>query len=251
MFVQALLIGLFYWYLRCSIGYTFNVRWSAIPVAIAVPIGLIMGDVRQAVIMGAYIQAVYIGIVSGLGGVVTVDKALATCVAIPIALKSGMAPELAVTMAIPFGLLGTLSSNIYKLIMSYFCHMADTCAEQGDTKKIRRLAFLYPPMVWFPLTVIPVTAILWLGPDAVKAVLDKFPQEFINGLIAAGGILPALGFAMTVRVIGRKNFLPFFFLGFFLIQYFKITTMGAAIFGLLIAAIYIQMMGGDVNAKPN
>jgi mannose/fructose/N-acetylgalactosamine-specific phosphotransferase system component IIC len=160
-----------------------------------------------------------------------------------------MSPELAVTMAIPFGLLGTTVVNVFKMIMSYFNHVADRAAAEGNAKKIRKLAYLYPPLVWLPLAVIPVTLIVYLGPDAVKAVLERIPESVLHGLAVAGGMLPALGFTMTVRTIGRKNLLPFFFAGFFLIQYSGLSTIAAAIFGTILAVIYIQLKRGENYAS--
>ncbi len=160
-------------------------------------------------------------------------------------MKAGMTPELAVTMAIPFGLLGTVTVNIFKMVMTYFVHVADRCAEEANTRKIRLLAFVYPLLVNLPLCVIPVTAIVYLGPDAVRSVLDLIPQAFVHGLSVAGGMLPALGFAMTMRTIGQRNFLHFFIAGFFTVQYFKLNTVGAAIFGTIIALTYVQLMGGE------
>jgi D-glucosaminate-specific PTS system IIC component len=248
-FIQALLIGVLYWLIRSSIGYTFGLRIAYTPMTAAVFVGLVMGNLKDAIIIGAYIQAVYVGIITNLGGVGAIDKALATCLAIPIALKSGMSPELAVTMAIPFGLLGSLGFTAHKLITTYFTHKADACAERGDAKGVRRFAFLWPPIAWFPLAVIPVTLIVYLGPELASGIIDAIPKAVISGLQVAGGLLPALGFAMTIRVIGRKNLLPFFFAGFFLIQYARLSTIGAAIFGTIIAIIYVQLKGAENNGR--
>lgn len=244
-FFQALLIGLLYWYCRSNIGYTVSTRIQNCPMALAVPIGIIMGDVRQAVIIGAFLQALYVGLIAGLGGVQVIDKSLSPCLAIPIAMKTGMSPELAVTMAIPFGLMGPMIVNTYKMIMTGFVHRADRYAEEGEARKIRQLQFLWAPLVYLPLCVIPVTAIVYLGPEAVKAVLNAIPHALIHGLEVSGGILPAVGFAMTMRVIGRKALLPFFFAGFFLVQYAKLPIMGCAIFAAIIAIVYIQLRGGE------
>ena len=114
-FMQALLIGLLYWYCRSCIGYTFCIRINSCPMILALPIGLIMGNVPQAMIIGTFLQVVYLGIQGGFGGVLVVDKALATCIAVPIALAAGLSPEMAVTVAFPFGMLGTLIINTYKM----------------------------------------------------------------------------------------------------------------------------------------
>ncbi len=52
-----------------------------------------------------------------------------------------------------------------------------------------------------------------------------------------GGILPALGFAITLMVIGKKTMLPFFIAGFFAVQYLKLDTMAMAIFAICAALL--------------
>lgn len=222
-------------------------RLASCPIIMALPLGIIMGDVHQAMIIGAYLQMVYIGLFAGFGGVSVVDKALATCIAIPIAIKAGMAPELAIPIAIPFGLLGTTLGNLKKMINTSITHMADRAAENADTKKIRLLNFVYPPLAGLPLYTIPVTAIVYLGPDVVQSALEAMPAALVHGLSVLGGILPAMGFAITMKAIGRKNLLPFFFAGFFFIQYSKLNTISAAIFGTILALIYVQLLGGERN----
>lgn len=246
-FTQALMIGLLYWFCRSCLGYTFAIRLNSCPMILALPIGIIMGDVKQAMIIGTFLQVVYLGIQGGFGGVLIVDKALATCIAVPIAIKAGMTPELAVSVAFPFGLMGTTIINVYKMIMTSFVHKADRYAEEGNARKIRMLAFL-APLVYLPLCVIPVTAIVHVGPDVVAAMLENMPAIINNGLTAIGKVLPALGFAMIMRQIGRRNLLPFFFAGFFVMQYAKLSIIGASIFGAIIAIIYVQLSGGAHNA---
>lgn len=55
----------------------------------ALPFGLIYGNLSQAMIIAASIQMVYLGLV-GNGGNLPADECLAGCVAIPIALVSQM-----------------------------------------------------------------------------------------------------------------------------------------------------------------
>ena len=249
MFIKALLIGMFYWVSKWSIGYTFGIRWAYAPMIMGPVVGLIMGDVVTGTIMGAYIQAVYLGLVTDLGGVATVDKSLATCIAIPVAMQAGLSPEIAVTLAIPFGLLGTLTTNIFKIYATWLTHKADEAAEQGNAKKIRFLHYFGSALGWLPLALIPVTTIVYAGPEVIQNILAVIPDQIVAGLSVVGGILPALGFAMTIRVIGRKQFLPFFFLGFFLVKYFAISTIGASIFGIVAAIVYVQLMGGRTDAE--
>ena len=50
-------------------------------------------------------------------------------------------------------------------------------------------------------------------------------------------MIPAIGFAMLAQMIFSKKLAPFFFIGYFLVQYLEISTMGIAIFAVLIAIL--------------
>lgn len=249
MFFQAFLVGIVYWLCKWTPGYISIMPGAYSPMFISFFLGLILGDVQQAVIIGAFLEAVYLGLATDLGGVTTVDKALATCIVVPVAILGGLTPEIAVTLAIPFGLLGTFTTNIVKTGLSFVCNKCDAYAEAGDADKIRRAMFVATLGLWFIVAAIPCIIIVYLGPAVVQNVVAAIPQWLNNGLTVAGGLLPALGFAMIIRTIGRKDFLLFFFLGFFIVRYLGVPTLGCAIFGAIIAIVYVQLMGGKANAE--
>lgn len=70
------------------VGYTLQHIFCQ-PLVMAVPFGLIMGDLSTALIIGAGIEMMYVGLVTN-GGNIPADECLAGVVAIPIALASGM-----------------------------------------------------------------------------------------------------------------------------------------------------------------
>ncbi len=247
MLLKSILVGLVYWVAKWVPGYTSFMPMAYSPMFLSVIVGAIMGDVQHAVICGAFIQAVYLGLAADLGGVTTVDKALAACVTVAIAVETKLEPATAAALAIPFGMFGTLTANITKTFLSFLCHYCDKLAAKGEADKLTFLARTGPMFFWFIFAAIPVIFIVYFGADAAQAVLNVIPQWLISGMSVAGGLLPALGFAMTIRTIGRRNFLPFFFLGFFLVQYFGITSIGCAIFGAIAAILYVQLMGGEEN----
>ena len=63
----------------------------------------------------------------------------------------------------------------------------------------------------------------------------------MHGISVTGGVLPALGFAILLFVIGQKMLLPFFFIGFFAVKYLGINTMAAAVFGVCIALLVVLL----------
>lgn len=189
-------------------------------------------------IIAASIQMVYLGLV-GNGGNLPADECLAGVVAIPIALATHMDPGAAVVLAMPFGLIGVLQDQLRRIVNSVFIHRADKIAEDGKIKEIERCATLYPVILGFFLRFPIVFAINYAGADLVKSILDSMPEWITHGLSAAGGILPAMGFAITIYIIGKKQYLPFFVIAFFLVQYLEINVMAAAIFGTCIALLMV------------
>ena len=97
--VIAICMGLIYWFTRLRLGYTFSSILFQ-PVSVGLAVGLLYGDVSKGMMIGAAVQLVYLGVTSTPGGNVPSDPALASCVAIPIALQTGMDPKLAVALAV-------------------------------------------------------------------------------------------------------------------------------------------------------
>ena len=238
MLIVSIFTGIYDWIMKTDVGYaiTHAIRQ---PLFSALLIGLIMGDVKQAVIIGAAVQILYIGLVAA-GSNLPADDCLAGLIAIPIALKSGLSPELAIAIAVPVGVMGVFVDQLRKTINVIFVHMADKYAEEGNTRQITLCNVLYPTLLSFFMRFpIPFLANLY-GADAVKSFMDTVPQWIIHGFSVAGGLLPALGFALTMFVIGRKELLPWFFIGYFMIRFSGMPVIGAAIFGLC-AVLLITM----------
>mgnify|MGYP003587484035 FL=1 len=238
MLIVSIFTGIYYWIMKTDVGYaiTHAIRQ---PLFSALLIGLVMGDVKQAVIIGAAVQILYIGLVAA-GSNLPADDCLAGLIAIPIALKSGLSPELAIAIAVPVSVMGVFVDQLRKTINVIFVHMADKYAEEGNTRQITLCNVLYPTLLSFFMRFpIPFLANLY-GADAVKSFMDTVPQWIIHGFSVAGGLLPALGFALTMFVIGRKEMLPWFFIGYFMIRFSGMPVIGAAIFGLC-AVLLITM----------
>lgn len=239
----ALVFGILYWLATNKLWYG-TLHLVRQPIVLAVPIGLIMGDLPNAMIIGASLQMIYLGAIAP-GGTLPSDEALAACIAIPLALEAGLEPSIAVTLAVPIGLLGVLIDNLKRTYHSYFIHLADKAVEENNLKKMRRAEFWYPLIVSVPLRVIPATLALAFGVDAVTAFLNSIPAWATNGLSVAGGLLPALGFAVTIMVIGKKKLLPYFIIGFAIVAYSGINTIGVAVFAICIALLQGNFVQSD------
>ena len=71
---------------------------------------------------------------------------------------------------------------------------------------------------------------------------------FINhGLEIATGIIPAIGFAMLVRMIISKDVAAFFFGGFLLSAYLEIPVFGVALMACVIVGVILTIKQTNNN----
>lgn len=236
VFVLAVFMGIYYWFSRLRLGYTFSSMLLQ-PVVIGIFVGLLTGNMVLSMQIGAGLQLVYLGVTSTPGGNVPSDPALAGCVAIPLGVMSNMSPEVAIALAIPFGVLGVFVDQLRRSTNAIWLHMADNYAEKANVKGIMMSAFLLPALMGFLIRFPIVFAIDYLGVTAVENFLSVIPDWLMHAFEVMGGILPALGFAITLMVIGKKSLLPFFIVGFFAVQYLGLDTMAMAIFAVCIALL--------------
>lgn len=239
MLSVALFAGIWYAFAGWRPGYSTHEIWM-FPLFVALPIGFLMGDVNQAMIIGCAISMMYVGLVAP-GSEMPADMSLAGLIGIPIALSIGADTGTAVAIAVPFGVLGVFLNQLRRIINANFAHRADKYALEGNTKEITRCAVWYPLIMNLVLKFPPAFIGVYFGAEVVDKFIKLLPEWMLNGLSVAGGIMPAIGFAVLIRMISKKSIFPFFFIGFFLVQYFHISTIAAACFGIPVAVIIVLM----------
>lgn len=241
MIIRALLVGLLYWAAMGRANYYFSFAFRK-PVVLGVFIGLVYGDVQMGLLYGATIQLMYMGGIEA-GGNIPNDQGLATCIAIPAAIINNLDPGTAVAIAVPFGVLGVMINNVRRTINAFYNTHADRMIAKREYDKLSKFSFVLPWLTNGVLYFTPVFIATLFGPGVVEAFIHVIPEWLMNGLANAGNLLPALGFALTLVVMGKKQYLPFFVLGFYLFAVLEFSMLTGAVFGLcfaLIASLFRQ-----------
>lgn len=241
---QAILLGLFCGIAKTCIPYTWGAFLFNTVIGNAVIVGAVMGDMKTAMIIGASLQLIYLGVISA-GGNQPSDPCLASYIAIPFAMVSGLDTTAAVALAVPLGLLGPQITNLLYLAAGFFAQKGDKFIEKGDAKGMTRWAVIYVGIIRCLVFGIPVAIGLYFGAGALEGVLDNIPQFLTNGLSAIGSCLPAVGFAIIASLISKPKYMPFFFAGFFLIQYTHIGTIPLLLLGLFVTFLYLTFTKND------
>ncbi|MEG0679150.1 MAG: PTS sugar transporter subunit IIC [Carnobacterium sp.] len=231
----ALVTGLWYWFAAGLAGYTLFTTLKS-PTFIGLILGLIWGDVNTGLVTGAGIEVIYLGMVAA-GGNIPSDKALAALIAIPIVLQTGITTEVAISIAVPMGIIGVFINNLRRTGNAFLVHKADKYADAGNIKGVWHCATTYSLMFGFVLRFPIVFIVNYFGAGLVDQILEIIPVWVMNGLTVMGGVLPALGFATIIFIIGKKQYIPLFIIGFFAVMYFNLPIMGAAIFGTCMAIL--------------
>lgn len=247
--LQAVAIGLFCGIWKTCIFYSiggFNVNTVIFN---AVFVGLVMGDMKSAMVISAAIQLIYLGNVQA-GGNQPADPCLATYIAVSIAIATGMDAGAAVALAVPVGLLGSQITNLTYLVNGFFVERADTAAESGDAKGITLWSCWVPLIVRILMLSAPVILAIYFGSSALSGVMDNIPAWLTNGLSAMGSCLPAVGFAIITNLIAKPKYVLLFFAGFFLVQYTGVGTIPLLFLGMFITYLFVTFTksGSAVSA---
>lgn len=244
---QAILLGLFCGIAKTCIPYTWGAFVYNTVIFNAVVIGAVMGNMTQAMIIGASLQLIYLGVISA-GGNQPSDPCLAAFIAIPVAMVSGLDTNAAVALAVPVGLLGVQISNLLYLMAGFFAQKGDKFVEEGNAGAMTRWSVIYVGIIRTLAFGIPVAIALYFGAGMMQGVLDDIPTFLTNGLSAMGACLPAVGFAIIANLISKPKYMPFFFAGFFLIQYTKIGTIPLLLAGAFITFLYLTFTAKEYTA---
>ena len=240
---QAFLMGVVYYLGIIGTPWTTVLGSASLfqkPLVAGTLVGLILGHPAEGVIIGAAIQLPYIAFISA-GDTIPSDPGLAGVLGTAFAIVGNVDPATAITIAIPFGLLGTVVWVLHMTIDVAFVHMADKAAEQGDLKKVCFLHVVPPQIVAFAISVIPVMLGAYFGADYMARLVAMLSNDVLHVLQVIGGVLPALGVAMNLRSISRPNSMAFYMLGFILSVYLGLDTIVIAVLGFIIAWFYTQL----------
>lgn len=237
---QASLIAFFY-YVSWSpiLTYVSFFTWNR-PLVAGFITGLILGKPLEGAMIGASINLIYIGFISA-GGAQIGDPSFAGYVGTAIALASKLDTNSVMAIAVPLGTIATILWVTKMTVNTFFVHIADKKAEEGDLKAIAFLNMVPCQIFLFIVSFIPTLLVVYYGPSAVEGLFSIMSPKVLHVFEVVGGMLPALGIAMNLKLIGNKLTMAFFILGVVLVSSFNISIINLAILGALVAYIIITI----------
>ena len=209
------------------------------PLVVGLVTGILMGDMKTGILMGAALEAVFLGNVN-IGGVIAAEPVTATTLATTFAIISHVETKAAITLAIPIGMLAAFVVMFLKnVLMNVFAPALDDAARENNQKKIVALHYGTWVLYYLIISAISFLGVL-LGSGPVNALVENIPAKLMNGLSAAGGLLPAVGFAMLMKLLWENKLAVFYLLGFILTAYLKLPAVAVAVIGVVICVVTSQ-----------
>ena len=245
---QAAILAAYYWFAATRIVYSL-IHILRGPLMTSLFCGIVLGDVPTAIMIGAMIQPMFLAFTAA-GGTIVWDECAAGMCGCTITILGGLDMSQALTIAVPISLLCAQLHTLRRIFNIYPVQKADQYAKTCNTKGITFMCLWWPVIMEFFVFAIPMFLALYFGAEAVGRIINNLPQWTTNALAITGKILPALGFAMTINVIGRPQFLPFFLGGFFLAQYSGIGGIPLALSGLFVAFLYYLILQATSQDSP-
>ena len=217
--IQAVLIAIFY-YLSWSpwLTYVGFFTWNR-PLLAGFVTGIILGDPVQGAIIGAGINMIYLGFISA-GGAQMGDPAFAGTVL----------------------WIGKMTVN------SFFAHWADREVQKGNVDRVAFINIVPPQILLFAMSFIPALLVVYFGPNAIDGMLEVMNDNVLHVFNVIGAMLPALGIAMNLKLIGNKFTMPFFILGILMAVYFKVDIIVISVIGVILALTITSIKYGKDSA---
>lgn len=216
------------------------------PIILGPLVGLIMGNVSMGVTIGATLELAFLGSYS-VGAYIPPDVIVGGVLGTAFAIQTGKGPSVAFAMAFPIALLALIFDNImFALIRPMMGKLADKYAKEGNAHAVNTIHMAAGFLMCLMLAIIVFFGYL-AGGNRIQILINAIPKAIIDGLTIATGLLPGIGFAMLAQMIMNKEVVPFFFLGFLLSAYFKLSVIGIALLGLIFVVVMVRFLNKNTS----
>lgn len=217
-------------------GFFSHMSLTSRPIFLGAVTGLLLGDLQTGILVGAQLELAFLGIVA-IGATSAADTVTSTVMTVAFAVMNNLPLETVVPLGMTIGYAVTMVSNVNYVIAEVFVPMADKALENDEEKKFKFISIFGSVCGFFVIPCVICIAGISIGGPAVEAFVNNLPVAVMNGIGAAGAILPAMGIAMILTLILNKRVAIYFMAGFVVYKYLAVDMIFMLVIGLLLALI--------------
>jgi len=182
------------------------------PIIVSTVTGIILGDVKLGIVCGGLTELAFAGLTPA-GGTQPPNPVLAGLMTPVLAYTAGVDEKTAIGLALPFSFLMQYILLFYYSSFSVFMVKADRYAKEANTAAFGRLNILMLVIVALTNGLV-VFLCAYVAQSPMRHLVESMPEWLTHGFGVAGGLLPAVGFALLLRVMMKKELIPYFIVGF-------------------------------------
>ena len=247
MLLQAILVGI--WAGIAGIEQFNGTESLHRPIVSGLVVGLILGDIKTGLMAGATMELAWLGLVP-LAGAQPPNIVIGGIAGIVTVLVGKQSPELALGIAVPFAVLAQVLINLLFTAYSPIMHKADEYAKEGNIKGIDMINFS-GPVVLFAFNFLIIFSLILFGADKVGPLISALPEKLVGGFKVASGMMPAVGFAMLLNIMLKKEYVPFLIIGFVFAAFLGMDLLAITLMAVAIALYdyYTKSSSGKEQVK--
>ena len=236
---KIVLVTLVYWICYAFDPYIAGFQCFNRPLIVGPLVGFVLGDFQTGIIMGASLEAIFLGI-SAIGGSAAADCLSSTVLTVAFTIMTGTSMEAGLALALPIGtLMASLQSLEYSLWGVTAPHWEKLAVE--NEKRFEMEMWIFAIFVYPLINTIAIFSVLAFGVDGFSNLMSNLPAWVMSGFAAASGMLVAVGFAILTSMIWSKELGIFLFVGYVLAKLMGLSAIGVAIIAAAIAvAMYFS-----------
>ncbi len=204
------------------------------PIVVAPIAGLFLGDFQTGIIMGASLEAVFMGI-SAIGGSIPADATIASIISVAYTILTGTGIEAGLAIAMPIGTVIAQISAALTPIWSSFAAYWEKLAVEGTPKQFLTQNILFSMFTVPFINSIMIFFSIAYGVEGLNSLIAQLPNWVMSGLTASSSMMIAVGLAILTSMIWDNKLGIFFFVGYVLVAYLELSALPIAILGLAIA----------------
>ncbi len=245
---EALLVGLVLaavWFVEKCLTTPMVFR----PIVVGPLVGLVLGDVKMGILCGATLETVFMGAIQ-VGSAVPPDPMIGAGVGTALAILSGGGPSVAFALGLPIAIFGQSIKVVCFIIRSWYMGKACEYARNVEIGGMQMLNWAGLVLQCAIYGIVGFSTV-YFGAAAVEGFINAIPDSIMNGLNVAGGLLPAVGFALLVQPMMNKNNIIYFILGFLCVAFLKLPAIGITAFGIVLAYIVVFEKTGSGGETAN
>lgn len=208
-------------------------------------VGLILGDLPTALTVGAIGELAFMGFGVSPGGTIPPSPLGPGIFGALLAITNkNIDAATAFSLSIPFAVAIQFAITTINTLVSFTPALAKKAIINDNDKKFT----LYANLSFYLFIIVGaiIGFVASISTNSVNQLVDKIPDLIINGLSMAGAMIPAVGFAMILSNMLRKENVAFILLGYVLAAYLELPLMGVALFATFFA-IYDYYKKKDKN----